>query len=110
MTHFYFYFFVCFSHVKSSPFLICFIISHLPYFVNKCFYKIQLISEKNTYGLVKAFIYETGCRIAVNNGISTGDTITEYDFGTMLYEELKDSEMTGFFPYKFEDLKKRLGL
>lgn len=73
---------------------------------------IHKISEniENTHKLVKAFIYETGCRIAVNNGISTGDTITEYDFGKMLYEELKDSEMTGFFPYKFEDLKKRLGL
>lgn len=64
----------------------------------------------NTYKLVKAFIYETGLRIAFDNGISIGDTITEYDFGKMLYEELKDSEMTGFFPYEFEVLKKRLGL
>lgn len=64
----------------------------------------------STHKLVKAFIYETGQRLAINNGISTGDTISEYDFGKMLYEELKDSEMTGFFPYKFEDLKKRLGL
>ena len=64
----------------------------------------------NTYKLVKAFIYETGLRIAFDNGISIGDTITEYDFGKMLYEELKDSEMTGFFSYEFEVLKKRLGL
>lgn len=64
----------------------------------------------NTHKLVKAFIYETGLRIAFDNGISIGDTITEYDFGKMLYEELKDSEMTGFFPYEFEVLKKRLGL
>ena len=64
----------------------------------------------STLKLVKAFIYETGQRLAVNNGISSGDTITEYDFGKMLHEELKDSEMTGFFPYEFEDLKKRLGL
>lgn len=64
----------------------------------------------NTHKLVKAFIYETGLRIAFDNGISTGDTITEYDFGKMLYEELKDSEMTGFFPYEFEVLKKKLGL
>lgn len=64
----------------------------------------------NTHKLVKAFIYETGLRIAFDNGISIGDTITEYDFGKMLHEELKDSEMTGFFPYEFEDLKKRLGL
>lgn len=65
---------------------------------------------ENTHKLVKAFIYETGHRLAINNGISEGDTITEYDFGKMLYEELKDSEMTGFFPYEFEVLKKRLGL
>ena len=64
----------------------------------------------NTHKLVKAFIYETGLRIAFDNGISIGDTITEYDFGKMLYEELKDSEMTGFFPYEFEVLKKKLGL
>lgn len=64
----------------------------------------------NTHKLLKAFVYETGKRLAISNGISTGDTITEYDFGKMLYEELKDSEMTGFFVYEFEDLKKRLGL
>ena len=64
----------------------------------------------STRKLVKAFIYETGQWLAANNGISSGDTITEYDFGKMLLEELKDSEMTGFFPYEFEDLKKRLGL
>lgn len=64
----------------------------------------------NTHKLVKAFIYETGHRLAINNGILTGDTISEYDFGKMLYEELKDSKMTGFFPYEFEDLKKKLCL
>lgn len=86
-------------------------------FLNKCIELCQkngngnpLILEKNTYGLVKAFIYETGHLIAINNGISTQDTITEYDFGKMLYEELKETEMTGFFAYEFEDLKKRLGL
>lgn len=73
---------------------------------------IHKISEniENTHKLVKAFIYETGHRLAINNGISTGDTISEYDFGKMLYEELKDSKMTGFFAYEFEDLKKKLGL
>ena len=73
---------------------------------------IHKISEniENTHKLVKAFIYETGHRLAINNGILTGDTISEYDFGKMLYEELKDSKMTGFFPYEFEDLKKKLGL
>lgn len=65
---------------------------------------------ENTYELVNAFIYEVGHKITINNGISTEDTIAEYDFGKMLYEELKDSEMTGFFVYEFEDLKKRLGL
>lgn len=60
--------------------------------------------------LLKNYLYEIAHLFARKNGISTGDTITEYDFGKMLYEELKDSEMTGFFPYKFEDLKKRLGL
>ena len=60
--------------------------------------------------LIKSYLYEIAHFVTRRNGISVSDTITEYDFGKMLYEELKDSEMTGFFPYEFEVLKKRLGL
>ena len=60
----------------------------------------------NTHKLVKAFVYETGHRLAANNGISTNDTITEYEFGRMIYNELKDSEAEGYFIYELDFIGK----
>lgn len=59
-----------------------------------------------TRKLVKAFVYETGKRLAISNGISTNDTITEYEFGKMIYNELKNSEVEGYFIYELEFIEK----
>jgi len=55
---------------------------------------------------IKSYLYEIAHYIARKNGISTNDTITEYEFGKMIYNELKNSEVEGYFIYELEFIEK----
>ena len=70
-------------------------------------------STKNIYymtgdikDLLKNYLYEIAHLFARKNGISTNDTITEYEFGRMIYNELKDSEAEGYFIYELDFIGK----
>lgn len=56
--------------------------------------------------LLKNYLYEIAHLFARKNGISTNDTITEYEFGRMIYNELKDSEAEGYFIYELDFIGK----
>lgn len=56
--------------------------------------------------LIKSYLYEIAHFVARRNGISVSDTITEYDFGRMIYNELKGSEVEGYFIYELDFIGK----
>ena len=56
--------------------------------------------------LLKSYLYEIAHLFARKNGISTNDTIIEYEFGRMIYNELKDSEVEGYFIYELDFIGK----
>ena len=56
--------------------------------------------------LIKSYLYEIAHLIARKKGISVSDTVTEYDFGRMIYNELKGSEVEGYFIYELEFIEK----
>lgn len=57
--------------------------------------------------LLKNYLYEIAHLFARKNGISTNDTIAEYEFGRMIYNELKDSEVEGHFIYELDFIGKK---
>ena len=60
----------------------------------------------NIKTLLKSYLYEIAHLFARKNGILTNDTITEYEFGKMIYNELKNSEVEGYFIYELDFIGK----